>query len=655
MNGLYLQLHAYMLRINVPYGCLSSTQLRRLAKVTRSYDKGYGHLTTRQNMQLNWIKLEDMPNILMELAEVEMHGIQSSGNCIRNVTGDEYSGVAADEIEDSRVYCELIRQWSSLHPEFSFLPRKFKIAVTGAPNDRAVTRGHDIGLRMHRDSAGTPGFKVMVGGGQGRTPIEQVIFFDESMRAGAPVPMLTINTVGPQIMQNGTEEQKDFFLPKILKGEIHFCIGYSEAQAGTDLAAIRTRAEREDDNYLIYGQKIFITWGEHEMSDNIVHLVLARLPDAPAGVKGISLFLVPKFLANEDGSRGERNDLKVVSVESKLGIHSSPTCVMSYGDKEGAIGYLVGEEHNGLACMFTMMNHARLEVGMQGVGIAERAYQRALAYAKERVQGNSPGIEGRVTIIHHPDVRRMLMQMRSLTEASRALAYISAAESDRAHKNTTDQEKAKHQRRIDLLTPVAKAWSTETSQEVASLGVQVHGGMGFIEETGAAQYLRDARILTIYEGTTGIQGLDLMGRKIIRDKGMALAELIAEMSAFKLKLDSEGTDLPAIAGPFGRALKAFEEVSHWFLQEASNDVDLAGSISVNYLMLMGNLVCGWLMARAAVAAKQHLDAGADDEFYRNKIKTATFFAEHILSRCEGLKYSVQAGSGSVMSISIEDF
>jgi hypothetical protein len=305
--------------------------------------------------------------------------------------------------------------------------------------------------------------------------------------------------------------------------------------------------------------------------------------------------------------------------------------------------------------MFTMMNHARLEVGMQGVGIAERAYQRALAYAKERVQGNAPGIEGRVTIIHHPDVRRMLMQMRSLTEAGRALAYISAAEYDRAHKEPAEQERAKHRRRVDLLTPVAKAWSTETSQEVASLGIQVHGGMGFIEETGAAQYLRDARILTIYEGTTGIQGLDLMGRKIIRDKGMALAELIAEMNAFSLELESGGADLTDIAGPFARSLKAFEEVSHWFLQEASNDVDLAGSISVNYLMMMGNLVCGWLMARAAVTAKQHLDAGADDEFYRNKIKTATFFAEHILSRCEGLKYSVLAGSGSIMSIAIEDF
>ncbi len=475
-----------------------------------------------------------------------------------------------------------------------------------------------------------------------------------SNMALALCPLLTSGAI-EAIYQHGSTALKTGYLEKIVAGEWAGTMNLTEPQAGTDLAAVRTQAVPKDDHYLISGQKIFITWGEHEMSENIVHLVLARLPDAPEGVKGISMFLVPKFLLNDDGSLGERNDLQVVSVETKLGIHASPTCVMSYGDKGGATAYLVGEANNGLSCMFTMMNHARLEVGMQGVGISERAYQRALAYAKERVQGNAPGIEGRVTIIHHPDVRRMLMQMRSLTEASRALAYVSAAEYDRAHKVTSEQERAKHRRRIGLLTPVAKAWSTETSQEVASLGVQVHGGMGFIEETGAAQYLRDSRILTIYEGTTGIQGLDLMGRKILGDKGVALAELIAEMNAFNLELEAQGADLTDIAEPFARSLKIFEEVSHWFLQEASNDTDLAGSISVNYLMLMGNVVCSWLMARSAVVAKQHLDAGADDEFYRNKIKTATFFAEHILPRCEGLKYSVQAGSGSIMSISIEAF
>jgi len=475
-----------------------------------------------------------------------------------------------------------------------------------------------------------------------------------SNMALALCPLLTSGAI-EAIYQHGSDALKTGYLENIVSGNWAGTMNLTEPQAGTDLAAVRTRAVPEGDHYRISGQKIYITWGEHEMSDNIVHLVLARLPDAPEGVKGISMFLVPKYLPNDDGSPGERNDLQVVSVETKLGIHASPTCVMSYGDEGGATGYLVGEANNGLACMFTMMNHARLEVGMQGVGIAERAYQRALAYAKERVQGNVPGIEGRVTIIHHPDVRRMLMQMRSLTEASRALAYVSAAEYDRAHKVTSEQERAKHRRRIGLLTPVAKAWSTEISQEVASLGIQVHGGMGFIEETGAAQYLRDSRILTIYEGTTGIQGLDLMGRKILGDKGVALAELIAEMNAFSLELEAPGVDLTVIAEPFARSLKIFEEVSYWFLQEASNDTDLAGSISVNYLMLMGNVVCSWLMARSAVAAKQHLDAGADDEFYRNKIKTATFFAEHILPRCEGLKYSVQAGSGSIMSISIDAF
>jgi len=475
-----------------------------------------------------------------------------------------------------------------------------------------------------------------------------------SNMALALCPLLTSGAI-EAIYRHADDALKTRYLEKIIAGEWSGTMNLTEPQAGTDLAAVRTRAVPEDGRYLISGQKIFITWGEHDMSDNIIHLVLARLPDAPEGVKGISLFLVPKFLPNEDGTPGERNDLRVVSVESKLGIHASPTCVMSYGDKGGATGYLVGEANNGLACMFTMMNHARLEVGMQGVGISERAYQRALAYAKERVQGNVPGINERVTIIHHPDVRRMLMQMRALTEASRSLAYVSAGEYDRAHKETAEEARAKHQRRVDLLTPVAKAWSTEMSQEVTTLGVQIHGGMGFIEETGAAQHMRDARILTIYEGTTGIQALDLMGRKIMRDKGMALAELIADLHRFKSEMESMGDELSAISEPFARSLKTLEDLSEWFLQNTANEPDLAGAISVNYLMLLGNIVCSWLMAKSALVARQKLKAGADDEFYRNKIKTAIFFAEHILPRCEGLKYAVQAGSGSVMSIAIDDF
>ena len=349
-------------------------------------------------------------------------------------------------------------------------------------------------------------------------------------------PLLTSGAI-EAISQHASEALKSRYLEKMVTGLWSGTMNLTEPQAGTDLAAVKTRAVPEADYYRISGQKIFITWGEHEMAENIVHLVLARLPDAPEGVKGISLFLVPKYHLNDDGTPGERNDLRLVSMESKLGIHASPTCVMSYGDAGGAIGYLVGEENNGLACMFTMMNHARLEVGMQGVGLSERAYQRALAYAQERVQGYAPGQQGRVTIIHHADVRRMLMQMRALAEAGRALSYVSASEYDLAHHCDAEAEKAKHQRRVDLLTPVAKAWPTEMAQEVTSLGVQVHGGMGFIEETGAAQYMRDARILTIYEGTTGIQGLDLIGRKLLRDKGMAMAELVSELNAFKSELE----------------------------------------------------------------------------------------------------------------------
>jgi len=467
-------------------------------------------------------------------------------------------------------------------------------------------------------------------------------------------PLLTSGAI-EAISQHGSEALKSRYLEKMVTGLWSGTMNLTEPQAGTDLAAVKTRAVPEADYYRITGQKIFITWGEHEMTENIVHLVLARLPDAPEGVKGISLFLVPKYHLKDDGTPGERNDLRLVSMESKLGIHASPTCVMSYGDAGGAIGYLVGEENNGLACMFTMMNHARLEVGMQGVGLSERAYQRALAYAQERVQGYAPGQQGRVTIIHHADVRRMLMQMRALAEAGRALAYVSASEYDLAHHCEAEQEKAKHQRRVDLLTPVAKAWPTEMAQEVTSLGVQVHGGMGFIEETGAAQYMRDARILTIYEGTTGIQGLDLIGRKLLRDKGLAMAELVSELNAFKSELESAGEALKSISSHFTTAVQALDDTTGWFLKQAADDPDLAGSIAVNYLMLVGNVVCGWLMAKSAVAAQRHLQAGADDHFYRNKISTATFFAEHILPRSEGLRRTILAGSGSVMGIAVDSF
>ncbi len=467
-------------------------------------------------------------------------------------------------------------------------------------------------------------------------------------------PLLTAGAIGA-IYRHANEALQATYLAKMVSGEWSGTMNLTEPQAGTDLAAVRTRAERDGDRYRIKGQKIFITWGAHELSENIVHLVLARLPDAPEGVKGISLFLVPKYLPDEDGSPGERNDLKVVSLESKMGIHASPTCVMSYGDNEGAIGYLVGEENNGLACMFTMMNNARLEVGLQGVSLSERAYQRALAYAQERVQGYAHGVDGRATIIHHPDVRRMLMQMRAISEAGRAITYVTAAETDRSLHAESTEDRAKYQRRVDLLIPIVKGWCTERAQEATYLGVQIHGGMGFIEETGAAQYMRDARIVTIYEGTTGIQALDLMGRKMMRDKGRAMSELIEEMKAFSEVLDAQSETFRSMAAQFKQALNALEDSTDWFLANAFDQVDLAGAVGVNYQMLVGNVVCGWLMARSAIAAQAQLDAGNSDVFYANKIKTSTYFAEQILPQCEGLQIMVKNGSAGIMSIAVDYF
>ncbi len=475
-----------------------------------------------------------------------------------------------------------------------------------------------------------------------------------SNMALALCPLLTSGAI-EAIEQHAPADLQGLYLPHMISGEWSGTMNLTEPQAGTDLAAIKTRAERDGDRYRIRGQKIYITWGEHQMSDNIVHLVLARLPDAPEGVKGISLFLVPKYLANVDGSRGERNDLKVVSVESKLGIHSSPTCVMSYGDNDGAVGFLVGEEHNGLACMFTMMNNARLEVGMQGVAISERAYQRAVAFAKERVQGIARGHTERSTIIHHPDVRRMLMQMRAITEAGRALAFYASGQTDLAHHAESETDCAAHQRRVDLIIPIVKGWCTEMAQEATSLGVQVHGGMGFVEETGAAQHMRDARILTIYEGTTGIQALDLMGRKMLRDKGQAMSELIAEMKTLPADLGAVGGDVAALADSLAPALESLAEATAWYLQNVAEDPDLGSAVGVDYMMMAGNVVCAWLMGKAALAAQRHIDAGSSDLFYGHKIKTALFFAEHILPRSAGQLQMVKAGSASVMAIDADVF
>ena len=445
---------------------------------------------------------------------------------------------------------------------------------------------------------------------------------------------------------HGSHDMKAIFLPKLVSGEWAGTMNLTEPQAGSDLAEIRTRAVPNGDTYLISGRKIFITWGDHDFTDNILHLVLARLPDAPPGIKGISLFLVPKYLVNADGSTGRRNDVHPVSIEHKLGIHSSPTCVMSYGDNGGAHGYLVGAEHDGIACMFTMMNHARLSVGIQGLSISERAYQQALAYAKEREQGRRPGQSGRARIIQHADVRRMLMLMKAGCEAMRALAYVAAASLDHMNRST---DGSGHGDRFALLTPVVKAWSTELAQEITSLGVQVHGGMGYIEETGAAQHFRDARITSIYEGTTGIQAQDLVGRKVIRDNGKAIRELIGEIRLTTAELSDADPGQAVIRRALGDASENLAQATDWLLGNYVDDPDAPGSAAVNFLMLMGYVCGGWQMARAAMIAAEK-SASTDDEFYRSKIVTARFYAEHYLPRTAGHFSAIRAGSGSIMAL-----
>src|SRR5271165_18758 len=383
-------------------------------------------------------------------------------------------------------------------------------------------------------------------GGQGLPALisaATVEIWNSANMSFALCPLLTAGAT-EALKQHGSRELKARYLAKMVSGEWTGTMNLTEPQAGSDLSAVRAKAVPEGDHYRLYGQKIFITWGDHDMTDNVVHLVLARTPDAPEGVRGISLFLVPKFLIDAEGNPGERNDVRCVSLEHKLGIHASPTCVMSFGDSKGAIGYLVGQENKGLAHMFTMMNEARQKVGLQGIGIAERAYQAARDYARERVQGRSAGQKSgdRVTIIHHPDVRRMLLTMKSQIEAMRAFGYVLAADIDVAHRHPDKAERERRQTRVDLLTPVLKGWCTELGVELASLAIQVFGGLGFIEETGAAQHLRDARIATIYEGTTGIQSADLVGRKLTMDNGRAMATLIDEIREVEAQLGDVGGD-----------------------------------------------------------------------------------------------------------------
>jgi acyl-CoA dehydrogenase len=471
-------------------------------------------------------------------------------------------------------------------------------------------------------------------------------------------PMLTNGAV-TAVKRHGSDAQKKLYLEKMISGEWTGTMNLTEPQAGSDLSAVRTRAVPEGDRFRLHGTKIFITYGEHDFTDNVIHLVLARTPNAPEGVKGISLFIVPKFLVNADGSLGARNDVKCVSIEHKLGIHASPTCVMAFGEKEGAIGYLVGEENQGLAYMFTMMNMARLEVGIEGIAIAERAYQRATAYARERVQGREIGVKSgdRVTIIHHPDVRRMLMSMKAQVEAMRALAAAACTALDLAHRHPDREQRLQYQAAFDLLTPVVKGWCTEQSIEVASIGVQVHGGMGFVEETGAAQHLRDARITTIYEGTTGIQANDLIGRKLAAEKGMTAKALLAEMRAFDKELaGSSDPALGVIRRNLGEGVAALAEATDWLLETYPYNPKAASAGAVPYLKLWGTVAGGWQMARAAQIAKRRLDEGAEDfDFYRGKIATARFFAEHILPLAQAYRSAIVNGSASVLALEEAQF
>ncbi|MGQ0752217.1 MAG: acyl-CoA dehydrogenase [Betaproteobacteria bacterium] len=484
-------------------------------------------------------------------------------------------------------------------------------------------------------------------------PVQEI--WNSANMAFCLCPMLTTGVVEAMHV-HGSAEQQRVFLPRLTTGEWAGTMNLTEPQAGSDLSAVRTRATPEGDHYRLRGTKIFITWGEHDMSENIVHLVLARTPDAPEGVKGISLFIVPKYLVNPDGTLGERNDVKCVSIEHKLGIHASPTCVLSYGEEKGAIGYLVGEENRGLEYMFTMMNHARLGVGIEGVGIAERAYQHALQYAQTRVQGREIGQRSgdRVTIIHHPDVRRMLMTMRAQIEAMRALAYATAAALDKAKHHPDEKERARQQACVDLLTPIVKGWCTEQAVEIASMAIQVHGGMGFIEEAGAAQYLRDARITTIYEGTTGIQANDLVGRKVAFEKGATAQAVISQMRGLDAPLAQAG--LASMRENFTSALDGLESATRWLVETYARDPRAAAAVSVPYLKLFGIVAGGAMMARAALIAQEKCkDADSGDAFYQAKLATARFYADHLLPQSPALARQITHGAGSVLTIDPAQF
>ncbi|MDQ3060201.1 MAG: acyl-CoA dehydrogenase [Pseudomonadota bacterium] len=471
-------------------------------------------------------------------------------------------------------------------------------------------------------------------------------------------PMLTDGAI-EALLTAGSDELKAVYLEKLVSGQWTGTMNLTEPQAGSDLAAVRTRAEPQaDGSYKVFGTKIFITYGEHDMAENIVHLVLARVTGAPEGVKGISLFVVPKFLVDEGGALGARNDVHCVSIEHKMGIKASPTAVLQFGDHGGAAGYLVGEENRGLEYMFIMMNAARYAVGVQGIAIAERAYQKAVTFARERVQSRpvDGSIKASAAIIHHPDVRRMLMTMRAYTEGCRAMASVAAAAYDASHHHPDADVRRQNHAFYEFMVPLVKGYSTEMSQEVTSLGVQVHGGMGFIEETGAAQYYRDARILTIYEGTTAIQANDLIGRKTARDGGQIAKGIAGQIEVTENELTQQGSaDALAVAKRLQVAREAFLNVVDFVAANTKASPNAVFAGSVPYLMLAGNVVAGWQMARSLLAAQAQLARGVDTEFMQAKITTARFYADHLLTKTPGLRDSIIDGAGSVTALALDAF
>ena len=501
---------------------------------------------------------------------------------------------------------------------------------------------------IHPTEFGGQGFPKLVA-----TPCAEMLH--AASLSFALCPMLTDGAI-EALLVAGSDELKDKFAAKLISGEWTGTMNLTEPQAGSDLAAVRTRAEPQPDGtYKVFGTKIFITYGEHDMTENIVHLVLARVPGAPEGVKGISLFVCPKFLVNDDGSLGARNDAWCVSIEHKLGIKASPTAVLQFGDHGGAVGYLVGEENRGLEYMFIMMNAARFAVGMQGIAVADRAYQKAVGFARDRLQSRDlAGSDGPVAIIHHPDVKRMLLTMRAHVEGARALAYVAAGISDVAHHASDAAERAQSQAVYEYRVPVVKGFSTDMSIEMASLGVQVHGGMGFIEETGAAQHYRDARILTIYEGTTAIQANDIVGRKTLRDKGAVALALCARIAMTEQDLAAHNdADCTAMREALSQGRAALEESIAFIVAHGKSDPKVVYAGAVNYLKLAGAVLCGWQMARAMMLAQDQM--ARDPAFFEAKLITARFYADSVLPQAAALAQSIRQAGVSTNRMSVDLF